>query len=360
LTVLATSARRRATVTEGLNESAHAGLVVDMEVSRHPHAVAAAFAVASAERLALFGPSGAGKSTVLEVLAGITRPDTGEVHLNGRVLTSTNSRLHVPLAERKVGLLRQPAGLFPHLSVEENVTYGSSGVLSEDGRALLEDLGLDHHRHDLPGNLSGGQRQRVAIARTVLSAFEVLLLDEPFTGLDAAVRTRVSECVVRRTEERRAPVLLVTHDLAEAQAFAHRLGIMDGGRLLQVGDSHSVVARPATRRVAQLVGYRGFVPASYVGAGEGLVCVHPNQVRLGARPERGVVLTGTAVALRPSGVGFEAELLIGDAHTVFCGLHLPQARTHASEHRPSGARDLVPGSQLTVTVLDPPRVPEAS
>ena len=118
----------------------------------------------------------------------------------------------------------------------------------------------------------------------MLSTFEILLLDEPFTGLDAAVRTRVSECVVRRTEELRAPVVLVTHDLPEAQAFAHRLGIMDGGQLLQIGDSHSVVARPATRRVAQLVGYRGFVPAGAVGAGEGLVCVHPTRYASGPAP----------------------------------------------------------------------------
>ena len=123
----------------------HQGLVLDVEVSRHPHVVAATFAVGPTERLALFGPSGAGKTTVLEVLAGITRPDRGEVRLNGRMLTSARSKLNVPLAERRVGLLRQPPGLFPHLSVEENVTYGTGGVLSEAGRALLEDLGLAEH-----------------------------------------------------------------------------------------------------------------------------------------------------------------------------------------------------------------------
>jgi len=356
MTALATSTRNNAAFDETAAD--HEGLVVDIEVSRHPHAVSAAFGVAPTERLALFGPSGAGKTTVLEVLAGITPPDKGEVHLNGRTLTSVSQRLHVPLAERRVGLLRQPPGLFPHLSVNENVTYGTKGVLSEDGRALLEDLGLDDHGRDLPANLSGGQRQRAAIARAVLSTFELLLLDEPFTGLDAGVRTRVSECVIRRTEALRAPVVLVTHDLPEAQAFAHRLGIMDGGRLLQIGDSHSVVARPASRRVAQLVGYRGFVPAADLGAGDGLICVHPHQIRLGARPELGVVMTGTVVALRPSGVGFEAELVVGGAHTVFCGLHLPQARADTSGRRPPDPGELVPGTPLTVTVLEPPRVLE--
>lgn len=336
----------------------HEGLSVDLEVSRRPHRVAASFRVPAHERLALFGPSGAGKTTVLEVVAGITRPDVGEVRLNGRVLTRAKPRHSVALAERRVGLLRQPAGLFPHLSVEENVTYGTGGVLADGGRALLADLGLDDHRRALPGSLSGGQRQRAAIARVVLSDFEVLLLDEPFNGLDAAVRTRVGECVVRRSEERRAPVVLVTHDLPEAQAFAHRLGIMDEGRLLQVGDAHSVVARPATRRVAELVGYRGFVPAPAVGAGEGLVCVHPQQVRLGARPDRGVAMTGTVIALRPSGVGFEAELLVAGAHRVWCALHVPQAGPGASGHRAPGADDLVPGAELTVTALDPPRVAE--
>lgn len=357
MTALATSTRQRAGLAAAHVD--HEGLVANLEVARHPHAVAAAFTVAPNERLALFGPSGAGKTTVLEVLAGITRPDAGEVRLNGRTLTSVDPRLYAPLAERRVGLLRQPPGLFPHLTVEQNVTYGTGGVLSEDGRSLLEDLGLADHRGDRPANLSGGQRQRAAIARAVLSAFELLLLDEPFTGLDAAIRTRVIEGVVRRAEARQAPAVLVTHDLPEAQAFAHRLGIMDGGRLLQIGDCHSVVARPASRRVAQLVGYRGFVPAALVGAGDGVLCVHPNQVRLGARPGRGVVLTGTVNSLRPSGVGFEAELLIGGVHTVFCGLQLPDNRPEASDRRFPGPDECGPGAQLTVTVLDPPRVPEA-
>lgn len=336
------------------------GLHVDIEVDRRPHRVRAAFAVAPSERLALFGPSGAGKTTILEVIAGLTRPDRGTVTLDDRLLTTDNRRSGIPLADRRVGLLRQPPGLFPHLTVEENAFYGCQREVGADERRLLAALGLDRHRRARPVALSGGQRQRVALARVLLGPFAVLLLDEPFTGLDAAVRAQVSRCVRERAAARHAPVLLVTHDLAEAQAFSDRLGIIDDGRLLQVGHPHEVVAHPASRRVAEMVGYRGFVPAASAGAGGGLLCVHPDRIRLGEHPEAGVVLCGTVAAVRPCGAGFEADLALPGGDVVTCGLPPHLGETGIASGRSPGdvPNDLLrcEGHKLTVTALDPPRV----
>jgi ABC-type sulfate/molybdate transport systems ATPase subunit len=136
----------------------------------------------------------------------------------------------------------------------------------------------------MPARLSGGQAHRVALGRLLLAHCEALLLDEPYTGLDASLRRVLTKLVVELVGARSVPAMLVAHELAEAQAFADRLAILDRGRLLQVGAPDEVVLRPASRRVAELVGYLGFVPAA---GHEGTVAgVHPERVTAGAHPGR--------------------------------------------------------------------------
>jgi ABC-type sulfate/molybdate transport systems ATPase subunit len=200
----------------------------------------------------------------------------------------------------------------------------------------------------------------VALGRLLLAHCDALLLDEPFAGLDAALRRTLTSLVHNLSSERAVPSVLVTHQLSDAQAFADRLAVLDGGAILQVGAPDEVVLRPASRRVAELVGYLGFVPASDAGAdsagadsagadsagadsagadsaGAGAVAgVHPDRVVPGAEPARGLVVTGTVIAARPSGAGWEADMHAGNA-TFTC--RLPE--------RPDGA-------QVPVTLLDPP------
>jgi ABC-type sulfate/molybdate transport systems ATPase subunit len=314
-------------------------LDADVEVDRREFTVRAALRVAPGERLALFGPSGAGKTTVLEVIAGLVRPRRARVELGGRVLTSTASPggCFLPPWRRRVGLLRQDPALFPHLSVRDNLRYAPGGDPS--GRELAqvaEVLGISGLLSAMPAQLSGGQAHRVALGRLLLAHCEALLLDEPYTGLDAGLRRVLTELVVELVGARSVPAMLVAHELAEAQAFADRLAILDRGSLLQVGAPDEVVLRPASRRVAELVGYLGFVPSTrHNGPVAG---VHPERVAPGAHPGRGVVLTGTMTGLRPAGAGWEADLAIGDA-TVVCRL----------AERPAPA-----DGGLVVTVLDPP------
>jgi molybdate transport system ATP-binding protein len=318
-------------------------LDADVEVDRRDFAVRAALRVAPGERLALFGPSGAGKTTLLEVIAGLVTPRRGHVTLGGRVLTSASPRLQVPPWQRRVGLLRQNPGLFPHLSVRDNLCYAPSARPS--GPELTElagSLGIGGLLSAMPARLSGGQAHRVALGRLLLAHCDTLLLDEPFTGLDASLRRTLTALVSTLVAERSVPAVLVAHELTDAQAFADRLAILDRGCLLQEGAPDEVVLRPASRRVAELVGYLGFVPADGPGgaahAGQTVAGIHPERVISGGFPDRGLVLTGEVTASRPAGAGWETELRVNGA-AITCRLH----------DKPPPA-----GSELTVTALDPP------
>jgi ABC-type sulfate/molybdate transport systems ATPase subunit len=314
-------------------------LEADVEVDRREFAVCAAVRVAPGARLALFGPSGAGKTTVLEAIAGLVAMRRGRVTLGGRVLTSTAApdACFVPPWRRRVGLLRQDPALFPHLSVRGNLCYAPGADPSGAELAqVTQTLGISALLPAMPARLSGGQAHRVALGRLLLSRCEALLLDEPYTGLDASLRRVLTELVVGLVGARSVPAILVAHELAEAQAFADRLAILDHGRLLQVGAPDQVVLRPATRRVAELVGYLGFVPGP--GAEGAVAGVHPERVAAGAHPDRGMVLTGTVTASRPAGAGWEADLAIGGTIAT-CRL----------------AERLAPvGGEAVVTALDPP------
>jgi molybdate transport system ATP-binding protein len=331
-------------------------LTADVEVDRRDFTVHASLTVAAGERVALFGPSGAGKTTVLETIAGLVWPRRGLVELGGRVLTSTGSpAVEVPPWQRRVGLLRQDPGLFPHLPVRANLLYARSAAGAEL-TTIARQLGIDELLPVMPARLSGGQRHRVALGRLLLAHCDALLLDEPFASLDETLRRALTVLVKDLSSEREVPSVLVTHQLSDAQAFADRLLVMDQGFVLQAGAPDEVVLRPASRRVAELVGYLGFVPAAADGGGHGsagspagsgtagsagpgagvVAGVHPDRVMPGADPSRGLVVTGTVEAARPSGAGWEADLRSGDA-SFTC--RLPD--------RPDSA-------QVSVTLLDPP------
>jgi ABC-type sulfate/molybdate transport systems ATPase subunit len=310
-------------------------LDADVEVDRREFIVRASLAVAPGERLALFGPSGAGKTTLLEVIAGLIAPRLGRIELGGRVLTSTAPPVRaVPPWQRQVGLLRQNPGLFPHLSVRDNLCYAPSASPSADElSALASVLGIETLLSAMPARLSGGQAHRVALGRLLLAHCDTLLLDEPYTGLDTSLRRTLTSLVGSLVAERAIPAILVAHELADAQAFADRLAIIDRGEILQVGEPSEVVLRPASRRVAELVGYLGFVPS-----GEAVAGVHPERVIAGSFGDRGLALTGVVTASRPAGAGWEADLRVGDT-AIIC--RLPD--------KPPGT-----GGHLAVTVLDPP------
>ncbi len=242
-------------------------LDVDIEVDRREFTVAARFRVGPGERLALFGTSGAGKTTVLEVIAGLLSPRRGHVAVAGRTLTRTEpSPVAVPVWRRRVGLLRQDPALFPHLTVRENLMYApGAGSRAAELAELAARLGLDGLLDARPAALSGGQAHRAALARLLLAHCDALLLDEPYTGLDAASRRQLTMVLRDLVASRGIPAVLVAHELGEAQAFADRIAVLDRGTIIQVATPHEIVLHPAMRRVAELVGYRGFAPVTAEG-----------------------------------------------------------------------------------------------
>ncbi|HEX5189944.1 MAG TPA: ABC transporter ATP-binding protein [Streptosporangiaceae bacterium] len=324
-------------------------LETDAEVDRRDFTVRAALSVAQGERLALFGPSGAGKTTVLEMIAGLVQPRRALIMLGGRVLTSTGKPATVlPPWQRGVGLLRQDPGLFPHLTVRANLLYGRASGPLHDGSAhaaaaaelaeLAGVLGIGDLLQAMPARLSGGQAHRVALGRLLLSHCGALLLDEPYTGLDANLRRTLTDLVVSLVAERDVPSILVAHELAEAQAFADRLAVLDRGEVLQTGAPGEVVLDPATRRVAELVGYASFVPAAQPpDAAARVAAIHPDRVVAGNYPERGLVLHGVITACRPAGALWEITVQTGDA--VVTGRFAEPAPI---------------GQDLAITALDPP------
>jgi len=311
-------------------------LNADVTVDRRDFPVQVSLQVADGERVALFGPSGAGKTTVLEAIAGLVPLRTGRVEVAGRLLASIAApALSVPPWRRRVGLLRQDPGLFPHLTVRDNLLYARSARKAElDSLALA--LGIEGLLGEMPARLSGGQRHRVALGRLLLAHCDVLLLDEPFASLDAGLRRALTALVADLSAGRAIPSVLVTHQLTDAQAFAGRLAVIDHGRVLQEGPPDEVVLRPASRRVAELLGYLGFVPVTGKSTGGAVAGVHPDRVIAGRHPERGLAVTATVAAARPSGAGWEADVHVAEA-AVTCRLPgRPDAGT------------------ISLTILDPP------
>ncbi len=243
----------------------------------------------------------------------------------------------MPPWQRRIGLLRQDPGLFPHLSVRDNLCYARTA--DSHGPELITlagALGLSDLLAAMPARLSGGQQHRAALARLLLAHCDALLLDEPYSGLDAALRRTLTGLVVRMVTERGVPAVLVAHELADAQAFATTMAVIDRGAVLEMADPDQIVLRPASRRVAELVGYLGFVPLP--GRPGKVAGVHPDRVIPGAAADRGLVLTGTVLASRPSGAGWESDLQLPGA-----------AVTVRLADRPGD-----PGTEQVVTCLDPP------
>ena len=247
---------------------------------------------------ALLGPSGCGKTTLLRVVAGFERPDAGTVSVGGRVVAGPG--VNVPPERRHVGVVPQEHALFPHLSVAANVGYGLGRKTTRAPRAarveaVLALAGLAGLGDRMPHELSGGQQQRVALARALAPEPSVVLLDEPFGSLDAALRVELRADIATVLRASGATAVLVTHDQDEALSMADLVAVMRHGRVVQLGPPDEVYQRPADLWVAGFVGRANVLAGEVVGPGkvscalgilEAVGGPSSGPVRLAVRPEQ--------------------------------------------------------------------------
>ncbi|MCX7600323.1 MAG: ABC transporter ATP-binding protein [Meiothermus sp.] len=256
------------------------------------------FTVEQGEVFALLGPSGCGKTTTLRLIAGFELPDSGQIWLEGREIT------RLPPEERSIGFVFQDYALFPHLSVFENVAFGLRRLRGKARQARVMEVlglvGLTVFKDRKPGELSGGQQQRVALARAIAPGPKLVLLDEPFSSLDAALRQSTRDEVRALLKQAGIGAILVTHDQEEALSVADRLAVMRSGQLEQVGTPEEVYHRPRTPFVAQFLGRTNLIP----GEARGLEAETPLGRILLTEEAQGAVL----LSLRPEGLGLAMPL----------------------------------------------------
>jgi molybdate transport system ATP-binding protein len=189
----------------------------------------------------LFGPSGAGKTTILEAIAGLRRPVSGRIALNGRDVFHSAARVDLPPHERHVGYVSQDVSLFPHLNVRRNLLYGQRSGGRLDLGTVTAMLEIERLLDRGAGGLSGGEKQRVALGRALMSAPEILLLDEPLAAVDVELRRRILPYLERIRDEVGVPMIYVTHDRDEARRFADRVLLLDRGSIVRAGTADEVL-----------------------------------------------------------------------------------------------------------------------
>lgn len=268
--------------------------------------------VKSGEIVCLLGPSGCGKTTALRIAAGLEHLSRGTVTINGTVASDRST--HLAPEKRSVGFLFQDFALFPHLTVRDNIAFGIKNVAAEEKRCrtdrLLETVGLVSYAEEFPHILSGGQQQRVALARALAPEPRVMLLDEPFSDLDARLRDEVRDETARILKESGVATVMVTHDPEEAMWMADRIALMRDGVVIQMGEPSDLYFRPAD---AFAVGFFGDVNelAGRVSGGSAATPFGPlgsgtlpdgSEVEILIRPEALRLTTGPADGALPATV----------------------------------------------------------
>jgi molybdate/tungstate transport system ATP-binding protein len=261
----------------------------------------------------LMGPTGAGKTVLLEAIAGLVPVKTGKIYIGDKEVTG------LPPEKRDISIVYQDYALFPHLTVMDNITYGLHFHKIDKSQArerlaqLLDVLNLSHLEHRFPANLSGGEKQRVSVARALMVNPKVLLLDEPLSALDPGFREEVRRSLKRLHQSSSVTFFMVTHDFAEALSLGGRAGVMNDGRVEQVGSIEDIFQRPGSTFVADFVGMKNLFAAHFEDT---KAVVQGLEVELGREPanSRGYI------AIRPEDIVISREPLASSMRNSFRGV----------------------------------------
>ncbi|MGY2076629.1 ABC transporter ATP-binding protein [Blastococcus sp. SYSU DS0828] len=300
------------------------------------------FEVAAGDFVVLLGPSGCGKTTLLRAIAGLETPDQGVIRIGGRAVFSAADRVDVPPERRDISMIFQSYALWPHMTAFKNVAYPlqsrrgrkiARDEIARRVRQALELVGVGELEKQYPGQMSGGQQQRIALARALVNNDELVLFDEPLSNVDAKVREQLRFELVSMQRKLGFSALFVTHDQTEAMELAHRIAVLDSGRVAQFGSPQEIYHRPATRYVAKFIGAINEVLGSVAATdGEGVVVDTPygrfvgtaggrrftvgDRVAAMWRPERGVLSREEPATVNRWPGRVKAPLFVG-SHTEY-------------------------------------------
>ncbi len=278
----------------------------------------------------LFGASGAGKTTLLDCIAGLAIPDSGRISASDRILFDSSQRINIPVARRRVGYVLQDLALFPHMTVEQNVAFGLSHVpqsaQAKRVTTVLKSFRISRLAQRKAREISGGEAQRVALARTLVTDPDVLLLDEPLAAIDAPTKSQIIQDLREWNRTHRIPILYITHSRDEVFALGERVIVLEAGKIVAEGTPHDVMLAPMQETVAQLAGFENVFDAEVQAV----------------RPERGTM------TCRISGEGgaifLETPLVRGGAgSTLRIGIRAGDILLATSPPVGLSARNVIPG-----------------
>jgi molybdate transport system ATP-binding protein len=315
----------------------------------------------------VFGPSGAGKSTLLDCIAGLLKPDTGRIEIEGEVLLDVDRRIDVPPAKRKIAYVFQSLVLFPHMTVKQNVTYGLADMPVPERvlrvKSMLEAFRVEQLANRKTDEISGGEQQRVALARSLATSPRVLLLDEPLTALDEGLKKSIMEDLRRWNAAQNIPILYVTHSRAEVDALGEGVIALDQGEIISSGTPHEVLDAPRRSSLAQASGlenlFSGVVielreadgvmgvrlvrgaceietPLGYAVAGTAVkLAIHAGDILLATERPYGLsarnVIAGKIISLEQRGTMFVAKVAADTDGAVVFTVHLTPGARRALE-----------------------------
>jgi molybdate transport system ATP-binding protein len=313
---------------------------------------------------AIFGPSGSGKTTILNLIAGVLRPEQGRIDLGGDVLDDTAKHIHLPPERRQIGFVFQDHLLFPHLSVRDNLHYGArGGNSSENFLAVVELLEVGPLLDRYPRTLSGGQRQRIALGRAILRSPRLLLMDEPLAGLEDRLKDRILSYLERLLARFRVPTLFVSHDQTDVRRLAEKVIVLEAGRVVGVGEPQATLDRAAmktTQGPVNLMRLTNVRPSDghwegdtgaqrFAFAGDdalttstALVQFRPSDVTLTLAP-----VEGLSARNRLAGEVREVAML---AHKAFVAIDLGQLIWAEVMHEVVRELNLAPGARVTCLI----------
>lgn len=264
--------------------------------------------------LSILGPSGCGKSLTLRCIAGLLSPDEGTITLNGRTLFDSKTNVNILPRKRNVGYVFQNYALFPHLTVEQNIAFGIKHIEKKSRYKLVQEMidriQLNGYEKSYPSELSGGQQQRVALARTLITKPDLLLLDEPFSALDSHVKHLLKKELLNILKNNyKGIVLLVTHDVEEAYSLSDRILVFDKGKTIQIGKKDEVIKNPENLTVGRLTGCKNFFEAELINEEEEYYILKSKDLLLRVKKNRKVNSANLIAGVRAHDLKISSENL---------------------------------------------------